>query len=94
MHLTASERRELFHFASGYVPVQSSSISAISLTFPLHSSVLAASANPPAVGECSTSSSDQFKPSFFISALANVAEFIGMPSSKYSMATKNLSAPF
>ena len=48
--LTASERRESFHIASGYVPVQSSSTSLIYYsTFPLHSSVLAASANPPAV---------------------------------------------
>ena len=67
MHLTVSERRELFLIASGYVPVQSSSISAISSTFSLHSSVPAASANPPAVGECSTNSSNQYKPSFFIS---------------------------
>ena len=75
MHLTASERRELFHFASGYVPVQSSSISAISSTFPLQSSVLAASANPQAVGECSTSSSNQFKPSFFISECGRIHRY-------------------
>ena len=46
------------------MPVQSNSISAISSTFPLHSSVPAASANSPAVGECSTSSSKQFQAKF------------------------------
>ena len=85
MHLTASERRELFHIVGGYVPVQSDSTSAISLTFPLYSSALAASANPPAVGECSTCSSNQFKPSFFNSECDRIHRYA---VDKYSMATK------
>ena len=102
--ITVSERRELSHIASGYVPAQSSSTSAISSTsastsrFPSHSSLPEASANPsaacmkenlpPAVPMVPVSS-NQVSPS------VNMAEFTGMPSTMYSMATKqNLSAPF
>ena len=53
--ITVSERRELFHIASGYVAAQSRSTSAVSSTsapsttrFPLRSSVPAASANSSA----------------------------------------------
>ena len=100
--ITVSERRELSHIASGYVPAQSSSTSVISSTsasstsrFPSHSSVPAASASPSAacmkenVQPAVPNSSNQ------VSSSVNVAEFTGMPSSMYSMATKqNLSAPF
>ena len=97
--ITVGERRELSHIASGYVPAQSSSTSSASASstsrFPSHSSVPAALANPSAasikenVRPAVQISSNQVSPS------VNVAEFTGMPSSMYSMATKqNLSAPF
>ena len=100
--ITVSERRELSHIASGYVPAQSSSTSAISSTsasstsrFPSHSSLPAASASPSAA--CMKENVQPAVPisSNQVSSSVNVAEFTGMPSSMYSMATKqNLSAPF
>ena len=100
--ITVSERRELSHIASGYVPAPSSSTSTISSTsapstsrFPLHSSVPAASAYPSAA--CMKENVRPAVPisSNEVSSSANLAEFTGMPSSMYSMATKqNLSAPF
>ena len=96
--ITVSERRELSHIASGYVPAPSSSTTAISSTSApssLHSSVPAASANPSA-----TCMKENVRPAVPISpnqvsSSANLAEFTGLPSSMYSMATKQkLSAPF
>ena len=97
--ITVDERRELSHIASGYAPAQSSSTSSTSASstsrFPSHSSVPAALANPSAacmkenVRPAVQISPNQVSPS------VNVAEFTGMPSSMYSIATKqNLSAPF
>ena len=97
--ITVDERRELSHIASGYAPAQSSSTSSTSASstsrFPSHSSVPAALTNPSAacmkenVRPAVQISPNQVSPS------VNVAEFTGMPSSMYSMATKqNLLAPF
>ena len=84
--ITVSERRELSHIASGYMPAQSSSTSAISRHL-FHQQVVslrtvqfgACSFNNSIScmheGERSTSSSNQFKPSFFINECGRIYRY-------------------